>query len=110
MIERRSPATSKHYTLNQLTRVWRFACSSFYESKKRLKENILQRRRGPLGAGSDEDLIKEIKLVLDSSDFIGEGYRKVWLRLRLQGVRTSKERVHRLMRETSLQASSPSSA
>ena len=69
MIERRSPATSKPYTLTQLSRVWRFARSSFYESKQRFKQNITQRRRGPLGAGSDEELIKEIKQVLDSSDF-----------------------------------------
>ena len=60
MHERRSLATSKPYTLTQLSRVWRFARSSFYESKKRLKKNIL-RRRGPSGAGSDEDLIKKIK-------------------------------------------------
>ena len=34
----------------------------------------------------------------------GEGYRKVWARLRFAGIRTSKERVRRLMREAGLQA------
>ena len=36
--------------------------------------------------------------------FIGEGYRKVWARLRLGGVRTSKGRVLRLMRKAGLLA------
>ena len=36
--------------------------------------------------------------------FHGEGYRKVWVKLRVEGRRTSKERVRRLMREHDLQA------
>ena len=38
--------------------------------------------------------------------FHGEGHRKVWTRLRLQGVRTSKRRVLQLMREYDLLAPS----
>jgi transposase InsO family protein len=62
------------------------------------------RRRGPLGACSDEDLVGHIRRILTESPFHGEGYRKVWARLRYQGIRTSKERVRRLMREHGLQA------
>src|SRR5215470_7584138 len=36
--------------------------------------------------------------------FLGEGHRKVWARLRWQGVRTAKARVLRLMREAHLLA------
>ncbi|RME35916.1 MAG: transposase, partial [Gammaproteobacteria bacterium] len=36
--------------------------------------------------------------------FRGEGYRKVWARLRYWGIGVSKERVRRLMREHRLQA------
>lgn len=36
--------------------------------------------------------------------FTGEGYRKIWARLRHAGLRTSNERVRRLMREHGLQA------
>jgi hypothetical protein len=36
--------------------------------------------------------------------FHGEGYRKVWARLRYQGIRTSKDRVRLLMRGQGLQA------
>jgi transposase InsO family protein len=62
------------------------------------------RKRGPLGAGSDADLVGHIRRVLAESPFHGEGYRKVWARLRHQGIRTAAERVRRLMREHHLQA------
>ena len=42
--------------------------------------------------------------MLTESPFHGEGYRKVWARLRHAGLRTSKERVRRLMRENGLSA------
>src|SRR3954471_21814636 len=42
------------------------------------------------------------KLTPSGSPFHGEGHRKVWARLRLAGVRTSKRRVLRLMREHGL--------
>ena len=38
------------------------------------------------------------------SPFHGEGYRKAWAKLRVAGIRTSKERVRRFMREHDLQA------
>ena len=42
--------------------------------------------------------------VLAASPFQGEGYRKVWAKLRVEGIRTSQERVRRLMRAHDLQA------
>ena len=42
--------------------------------------------------------MEKINAVLKASPFHGEGYRKVWARLRHQGIRTSKRRVFRLMR------------
>ncbi len=52
----------------------------------------------------DADLVEAIRGVLLASPFHGEGYRKVWARLRHQGLRSSKERVRRLMRENGLSA------
>jgi transposase InsO family protein len=49
-------------------------------------------------------MLDAIRVVLAESPFHGEGYRKVWARLRFKGIRTSKERVRRLMREHGLQA------
>lgn len=42
--------------------------------------------------------------MLTGSGFHGEGYRKVWARLRFAGIRTSRRRVLRLMREHGLLA------
>jgi putative transposase len=53
---------------------------------------------------SDAALVRAIRQMLTDSPFHGEGYRKVWARLRHAGLRTSKERVRRLMRENGLQA------
>ena len=60
-------------------------------------------KRGPVGAATDEDLVGHIRRVLADSPFTGEGYRKVWARLRHRGIRTASERVRRLMREHHLQ-------
>jgi putative transposase len=46
----------------------------------------------------DAALVEAIRQVVTDSPFHGEGYRKVWARLRHQGLRTSRERVRRLMR------------
>ena len=53
---------------------------------------------------SDEDLVGEIRQLLQDSPFHGEGYRKLWARLRFAGIRTSRRRVLRLMREHGLLA------
>jgi hypothetical protein len=64
----------------------------------------LRRRPGPQGPMSDAALVAEIRAILAASPFHGEGYRKVWARLHHKGVRTSNERVRRLMREQHLSA------
>jgi transposase InsO family protein len=49
-------------------------------------------------------LLTKIRAVIEASPFNGEGYRKVWARLRAHGVRTAARRVRRIMRENSLLA------
>ncbi len=51
-----------------------------------------------------------IGAVLAASPFHGEGHRKVWARLRVSGLRTSKRRVVRLMGENNLLAPSRAGA
>ena len=63
-------------------------------------------KRGPRTKHTDEDLTNLIAAVLEASPFTGEAHRKVWARLRASGVRTSKPRVLRLMREANLLATS----
>ena len=52
----------------------------------------------------DEGLVAAIRQLLEDSPFHGEGYRKLWARLRFAGIRTSRRRVLRLMRENRLLA------
>jgi putative transposase len=59
---------------------------------------------GPAGPMPDAALVEAIRAVLCGSPFHGEGHRKLWARLRIAGVRTSKRRVLRLMREHGLLA------
>ena len=44
----------------------------------------------------------EIQQLVAEAVFTGEGYRKIWARLRHKGVRTSKDRVLRLLRQNQL--------
>jgi transposase InsO family protein len=53
---------------------------------------------------ADAELVEAIRALLGESPFHGEGYRKIWARLRFAGIRTSKRRILRLTREHGLQA------
>jgi transposase InsO family protein len=61
------------------------------------------RKRGPKPPISDEELLGLIRTYLETSPFAGEGHRKVYAHLKIvRGVRTSRTRILRLMRENSL--------
>src|SRR5262249_5589544 len=98
-----SPSTGQRYGLARVCRAWDLPRSTVYFQRDQRTTPIDQRpepgRRGPLGACTDEELVGHIRRILTESPFHGEGYRKVWARLRHQGIRTSRERVRRLMRE-----------
>ena len=53
---------------------------------------------------TDAELVEASRALLAESPFYGEGYRKIWARLRFKGIRTSKRRILRLTREHGLQA------
>ena len=99
-----SISTRRAYGVQRICRVWERARSSVYAKRHATRSRATRRRRGPVGAAPDEVLVGHIRRVLDASPFHGEGYRKAWAKLRVEGVRTSKERVRRLMREHDLQA------
>jgi len=100
-----SPSNSRLYGLARVCRTWRVSRATVY--RRRLPSRAeLPRRRGPTGPMPDAALADAIRAVLAASPFHGEGYRKVWARLRHGGVRTSRRRVLRLMREHGLLAPS----
>jgi putative transposase len=108
MSRTRSTSTGRQYGLQRVCRVWKKPRSTVYERRRRNSMTAELRcvpiKRGPRGPYTDEQLLEHIRLVLNESPFHGEGYRKLWARLRFKEIRTSKERVRRLMREHGLQA------
>ena len=100
-------STRRAYGVQRVCRVWARPRSSVYARRQAPRDCTRGHRRGPVGAAPDEVLVVHIRRVLEASPFHGEGYRKVWAKLRVEGIRTSKERVRRLMREHHLQAHGP---
>jgi hypothetical protein len=95
-----SISARRRYGVARVCRVWGVARAGIYRGRRAAMAPSAPRRRpGPVGAMSDAGLVEAIRRVLADSPFHGEGYRKVWARLRHAGLRTSKERVRRLMRE-----------
>ena len=85
----------------RVTSVWNLARSSFYAARQRVLQPRVPKKRGPK-VHSDAELLAEIRQLLAEPVFTGEGYRKIWARLRHQGIRTCKDRVLRLLREHQL--------
>ena len=99
-----SISTRRASGVQRVCRVWHCARSSVYARRQATPSPAPCRRRGPVGAAPDDVLVAHVRRVLEASPFHGEGYRNVWAKLRVEGRRTSKERVRRLMREHDLQA------
>jgi putative transposase len=75
-----------------------------YRILKRPASAAIARRPGPTGPCPDADLADHIRREIEASDCHGEGYRKLWARLRVAGVRSSPRRVRRVMGENGLLA------
>jgi putative transposase len=100
-----SPSSGRPYGLARVCRVWRASRATICRHLAPPRAEP-PRRPGPVGPMPDAALVDAIRAVLSASPFHGEGHRKVWARLRVAGVRTSKRRVLRLMRENNLLAPS----
>jgi putative transposase len=102
MSRRASPSAGHPYGLARVSRVWDIARATVYRSRH--PSSARSRRPGPSAPMPDAALVEAIRTVLTGSGFHGEGHRKVWARLRFAGIRTSRRRVLRLMREHGLLA------
>jgi putative transposase len=98
MSRRVSPSAHRSYGVLRVTRVWGKSRATLYR-RHRCNQPGPSRRPGPVGPMPDAALVDAIREVLAASPFHGEGHRKIWARLRFAGIRTSKRRVLRLMRE-----------
>ena len=99
-----SPGTGLAYGLRRVCAAWGLARSSFYAmTSGQHAEQPPAKRRGPKPAISDQALLVAIEADLEASPWEGEGYRKVWARLRVcRNIRVARKRVLRLMRENNL--------
>ena len=97
-----SPSLARCYGKVRVARVWKISRASVYRSLT--PPNTIAGRPGPVGACSDAELAEHIRQHIAASRLHGEGYRKLWARLRFAGVRTSPRRVRRVMRENGLLA------
>ena len=102
MKDAHSISTRRAYGVQWVCRVWHRARSSVYARRQATTSRTTCWRRGPVGAAPDDVLAGHIRRLLEASPFHGEGYRKAWAKLRVAGIRTSPERVRRLMREHDL--------
>jgi transposase InsO family protein len=101
-----SPGTGRTYGLARVARVWRLSRATVYRHRATASAEppSCPARRGPVGACSDAELLEHIRAQILGSRLHGEGYRKIWARLRHSGIRTSARRVRRLMRQHGLLA------
>lgn len=110
MSEALSPSAGKPYGLARVCRWWEVARSTVYATRDRRQRTSSPGKRGPKTRYCDTELLERIRQVLATSVWVGEGHRKAWAQLRAEGVRTSKPRVLRLMREANLLAPSRAGA
>lgn len=105
-----SISTHRRFGMSRICRTWGVPRSTVYRHRsatdgaEAANAGRAPKRRGPQGACSDAHLLTHIEAVIAASPFSGEGYRKVWARLRTQDVRTAARRVRRVMNENNLLA------
>jgi len=106
MAKTTSAATGQPYGVKRVCQVWDVPRSSFYAGRTPKPENAVPQtpaRRCPKPALTDEALLAAIKHDLATSPWTGEGHLRVWARLRVRdGIRVSRKRVLRVMREGAL--------
>jgi hypothetical protein len=86
-----SPSSNRLYGVARVVSLWCLVRSGFYAARQRQQQPREPHKRGPK-VHSDEELVTATRQLLAEPVFTGEGYRKIWARLRHQGIRTSKDR------------------
>jgi len=102
-----SVSARRTYGRARVCRLWGVPRSTDYARRVRAQQPAKFHRRGRRPMVADDVLLEKVREMLadaESLGFRGEGYRKVWARLRHHGIPVSKERVRRLMRQHGLQA------
>ena len=85
-----SISAGRPYGVARVCRLWNVARAGVSRGRGTTVSPVPRRRPGPQGPTSDADLVEAIRQTIAGSPFHGEGYRKIWARLRHGGLRTSK--------------------
>jgi len=100
-------SVQRPYGVVRLCQEWGLNRATCYHQQPRVAQpSVTPVKRGSKTVYTDEALTSHIRAVITVSPFLGEGHRKVWAHLRMQGIRTSKPRVLRRMRQANLLAPS----
>ena len=100
-----SSSRNRRFGITRVLSEWGIPRSTFYDHRRRGSGPAPPPKRcGPKTQYTDAWLTDHIRRVLGKAVFGGEGYRKVWARLRHEGVRAGKPRILRLMRTAGLPA------
>lgn len=71
-----SPSRQRRYGASRVCRIWGVSRATLYRHRQAEAANDTNppRRRGPVGACGDTDLLAAIRAVIEASPFLGEGY------------------------------------
>ena len=95
-----SPSTSRCYGLARVSRAWsdsRAGDDRFLNASASACDRPSSHRSDR--PWPDADLPDHIRLEIEASDFLGDGYRKLYARLRVAEVRSSPRGVRRVLGE-----------
>jgi len=94
-----SESVKQVYPMQMILHVAGLSSAAYYRKISPKKDKV---RPGPKPGITDEQLLVEIRKEIGQGKFLDEGCKKTWKRLKRRGIRASKGRVHRLMRDNSL--------
>lgn len=90
-------------TVRLMLKVANLSSGAWY-ARRPCKATDQKQKPGPQVAFSDEKVLSEVRAYLADPYFSGEGYKKLWKRLKDRGVTVGKERLRRILGENNLLA------
>jgi putative transposase len=94
-----SDTVKRTYPMSMILSVAGLSSAAYYRKNEPKDQKV---RPGPRPTIGDDQLLMEIRKEILESPFLDEGYKKTWKRLQRRGIKASKKRVNRVMRENDL--------
>lgn len=94
-----SETVKRNYPMSLILSVAGLSSAAYYRKKAPKLEKV---RPGPKPAIDDDQLLIEIRNEIRMNLFVDEGCKKTWKRLQRRGIKASKARINRVMRDNNL--------